>query len=125
MQGSISTGTETNLSHADSSTQQQAINIGYNHKAPPQNTSRSTTSPDTVMNQNTQKRDFPTCPYHGPILDMVRSYPYRNMSPMERFYAEGPTEQYSVSIRSDTRKLSTYRRCTCHTSMRGRSPERM
>ena len=37
----------------------------------------------------------------------------QGLGPMDRFIAEGSTEQYAVFVRADTGKLSISKGCTC------------
>lgn len=71
------------------------------------------------------------CPYHGPILqgrladpryEQGRSVDTRygqGPRPMDRYLAEGPSEQYALLHHADTGKLSTYRGCRCYELMQG------
>lgn len=56
------------------------------------------------------------CPYHEPIIRMLQTVrsQQRNVSPMDRFLGEGPSEAYAVLVRADTGRLSTSRECTCY-----------
>jgi hypothetical protein len=52
------------------------------------------------------------CPYHSRVPMNTGGQP-KGLSPMDRFLAEGPTEQSALFIRSDTGELSTNKGCTC------------
>ena len=56
------------------------------------------------------------CPYHSrdPHMWRVRESQNRGLGPMDRFMAEGPTDQYAVFRRPDNGKLSISRDCTCN-----------
>ena len=45
----------------------------------------------------------------------------QGLSPMDRFMAEGPSEQSALFNRADTGKSSTWRECTCYARMENRS----
>jgi hypothetical protein len=55
------------------------------------------------------------CQYHAPILQATRAERHHtaNCSPLDRFYGEGPSEQYAIFHRPDTGGLSTSRGCCC------------
>ena len=57
----------------------------------------------------------PSCPFHGPILAMAHIHGCQGegLGPMERYLAEGPSQQHAVFIRADTGRFSTSRGCTC------------
>ncbi|KAA6410817.1 MAG: hypothetical protein FRX48_05127 [Lasallia pustulata] len=56
------------------------------------------------------------CPYHGPILQGRPADPRSGQgpSPMDRYLAEGPSEQHAMFYRADTGELSTNRGCRCY-----------
>jgi hypothetical protein len=49
------------------------------------------------------------CGYHGTLTHDNN----KGLNPMEKFLAEGASEQYAVFIRPDTGELSISKRCTC------------
>lgn len=56
------------------------------------------------------------CPYHGSIVQMRSNgggQSHQDMSPMDRFLAEGPGQQYALFVRPDNGQLSTSKGCTC------------
>jgi hypothetical protein len=53
------------------------------------------------------------CPYHIKLLAMKSNANTKNMTPMERFLAEGSAEQSAVFLREDTGELSIAKGCTC------------
>ncbi|KAF2027392.1 hypothetical protein EK21DRAFT_39469, partial [Setomelanomma holmii] len=53
------------------------------------------------------------CEHHLRIIDMSSIEVKKDLDPMERFLAEGPTEQSTLFIRWDTGELSTSKGCTC------------
>lgn len=71
------------------------------------------------------------CPYHGPILQGRLADPRYEQErpvdprygqgprPMDRYLAEGPSEQYALFYHADTGELSTYRGCRCYELMQG------
>ncbi|KAF2475823.1 uncharacterized protein BDR25DRAFT_193907, partial [Lindgomyces ingoldianus] len=58
------------------------------------------------------------CPYHTQVLTLGPNGYKKDLSPMDRFLAEGPAEQSALFIRSDTGELSTNKRCTCRNKTR-------
>ena len=56
------------------------------------------------------------CPYHEPILQERPTDPRSGLGPgpMDRFLAEGPSEQHALFYRADTGELSTNRGCRCY-----------
>lgn len=74
---------------------------------------------DFVIANETQC--FP-CPYHGPILQMKASL-YRQgqeLSPMERFLLDSPSEQYSLFHRPDSGDMSISKGCLCKSLMQAK-----
>lgn len=65
----------------------------------------------------------PICAYHNPILHMDPTHGQQahDPSPMNRFLAEGPSEQSALHIRADTGQLATSRGCTCYREVEGES----
>lgn len=55
------------------------------------------------------------CPYHSRGVQVLgaKANQRRGLGPMDRFMAEGPSEQYAVFLRPDTGKLSISRDCIC------------
>jgi hypothetical protein len=55
------------------------------------------------------------CPYHGPIFENPAGSEVRGrgFTPMDRFLAEGVSEQYALFNRPDAKELSTSKRCIC------------
>ncbi|PVH95957.1 hypothetical protein DM02DRAFT_659681 [Periconia macrospinosa] len=68
--------------------------------------SSNTTTTTTTPVQN-------PCPYHTGVLSMKNDTELRGLTPMQRFLAEGPTEQGALFILPDTGKLSIDKGCTC------------
>ena len=64
-----------------------------------------------------------TCAYHSPIIEMgpTNGQQGHHQSPMDRFLAEGPSEQSALHVRADTGQLVTSRGCTCYREMEGES----
>ena len=71
----------------------------------------------TTSYTHTGSSQQPTCPYHAPILNMnlTQSSRGQGLGPMDRFMAEGSSEQSALFNRADTGKTSTWRECTCYT----------
>ena len=71
----------------------------------------------TASYTDTGPSQQPTCSYHAPILSMnlTQSSRGQGLGPMDRFMAEGSSEQSALFNRADTRKTSTWRECTCYT----------
>ena len=89
-----------------------------------QQTSTSNTGqgpPPPYSNQSANGYRGPTCPYHGPIIHMIPNHSQKSdgQSPMNRFLAEGPSEQSALHVRADTGQLTTSRGCTCYREMEG------
>lgn len=66
-----------------------------------------------------QSRKDVSCPHHDSIPEapaMTRRQGW-GQTPMDRFLAEGPTEQSALFNRPDTGRLSTSRGCTCYDGM--------
>lgn len=59
------------------------------------------------------------CPYHSrhPQVLGTKESQGRGLGPMDRFIAEGPTEQYAVFNRPDNGKLSICKGCICQERM--------
>ena len=55
------------------------------------------------------------CPYHGPILqERLANYcSGQGLGPMDRYLAEGPSEQCAIFYRPDTGVMSTHKGCKC------------
>lgn len=53
------------------------------------------------------------CPYHAQLLVMGGNAHLNGLHPMDRFLAEGPSEQSALFIRADTGRLSTNKGCIC------------
>ncbi len=41
----------------------------------------------------------------------------QEVSPLDRYLCEGPSEQYAMYFREDTGSLSTYKGCSCGQAM--------
>ena len=61
------------------------------------------------------------CPYHGPIVQGRLADPRSGQGPgpMDRYLAEGPSEQHAIFYRADTGELSTTRGCQCYETTQG------
>ena len=61
------------------------------------------------------------CPYHGSILQGRPADPRSGQGPgpMDRYLAEGPSEQHAMFYRADTGELSTTRGCQCYAMTQG------
>jgi hypothetical protein len=93
--------------HNAQSSQQQALTTSFGEL-------------DNALRQTIERKEFPTCPYHWAVVDMVRDGHHHDTSPMRRFLGEAAYEQSSLFIRNDTGKLSTGRYCTCLASTKAR-----
>ena len=63
--------------------------------------------------RTTHVEAFP-CPYHGPILqERLPNLHPDGLGPMDRYLAEGPSEQHAIFYRPDTGNFSTFKGCRC------------
>jgi hypothetical protein len=53
------------------------------------------------------------CPYHEPIITGQQQYATPEISPMDRFLAEGSFQQPAIFTRADNWKLSLSKGCMC------------
>jgi hypothetical protein len=75
---------------------------------------RDQTHPSSQSSQSSTATMMPhACRHHTRVLMMGPNGHGKDLKPMDRFLAEGPTEQSAVFIRSDTGELSTKKGCTC------------
>ncbi|CAI6331705.1 unnamed protein product [Periconia digitata] len=79
------------------------MSSSQNTQGQPQHSSEKTTSTPV------QK----PCPYHAEVLSMKTKTEPKDLTPMQRFLGEGPTEQSAMFTRPDNGKLSTSKDCTC------------
>ena len=105
-------GAYSSTSYSSSS---QYNNLGHNGQVNQQPFHSGQYPTSSTSSSNTTSSQLPTCPYHTPFLSMSSSQTTRGqgLSPMDRFMAEGPSEQSALFNRADTGKTSTWRECTC------------
>jgi hypothetical protein len=112
--------------------EQQLSNSSITEHSPPAQTHPIVFNPPNVVDQaltsmNTtqfpsngepQQIDEPhglktSCLYHGPSMDFVPAQSSQELSSLDRFLVEGPTEQYAVFMVGHHGQLSIDKGCTC------------